>query len=103
MSIEQQIQQMQHVVASHIEQAKQDYEENRRFVRESREDWQRQLKESREQWQQQLEESKAEWDRGMSEMRTVMEARDKVADERVEKLVLAIRELLPGGRSRTAS
>lgn len=83
MTIDEKIERLEHVVAGHIEQAKKDYEENRRFVRESREDWQRQLAES-----------KAEWDRGMAEMRAEMAARDKVTDKRIGDLVSAIGEFI---------
>jgi hypothetical protein len=94
LTIDERIERLEHVVAGHIEQAKKDYEENRRFVRESREDWQRELRESRERWEQQLRESKEAWDREMNEMRTEMAARDKVTDKRISDLVLAIRDLI---------
>jgi hypothetical protein len=83
MTIDERIERLEHVVAGHIDQAKKDYEENRRFVRESREDWQRQLAES-----------KAQWDKGMAEMRAEMAARDKVTDKRIADLVSAIGEFI---------
>jgi hypothetical protein len=83
MTIDERIERLGHVVAGHIDQAKKDYEENRRFVRESRDDWQRQLAES-----------KAEWDRGMAEMWAEMAARDKVTDKRIGDLVSAIGEFI---------
>jgi len=94
MTIDERIDRLEHVVAGHIDQAKKDYEENRRFLRESREDWDRQRKESRQDWERQLAESKAEWDRGMAEMRAEMAARDKVTDKRIGDLVSAIGEFI---------
>lgn len=90
MTIDERIDRLEHVTAMHIEQAKKDYEENRRLWREQQQDiaaiWKRMEDRDRE--------SQRRHDEGMAEMRAEIAARDKVMDKRIGDLVGAIGELI---------
>jgi hypothetical protein len=74
------------VVSGHIEQARKDYEENRRLWREQQADiaaiWIR------------MDRRDAEWDRRFEAMRTEADARARELDRRVGDLVSAIGSLI---------
>jgi hypothetical protein len=89
MTIDERIEKLEFLLAGHIEQAKKDYEENRRL-------WREQQSHIEAVWmriERGFAESRRLHDEGMAEMRREMAARDAVTDKRIADLVLAIGEL----------
>jgi hypothetical protein len=97
MTIDERIERLEHVTAAHIEQARKDYEENRRLWREQQTDiaaiWKR-MERGFEESRQADAESRRRFDEGMAEMRKEMAARDQVTDRRIGDLVSAIGDLI---------
>ena len=103
MTIDERIERLEHITAAHIEQAKKDYEENRRLWREHQTDieaiWKRMdrgFEEMRSEMRSGFERSRQFFDRGMAEMRREMAARDEIMDRRIGALVSAIGKLVEG-------
>lgn len=101
MTIDERIERLEFVVAGHIEQARKDYEENRRLWREQQgrieerdRVWDRRTAELREAWDRRGAELREEWDRRNAELRKEMAERDRATDDRIAKLVSAIGELI---------
>jgi hypothetical protein len=86
MTIDERIERLEHVTAMHIEQAKKDYEENRRLWREQQQDiaaiWKRMEDRDREYAKQ-----KGETDQRLKEL-------GEETDRRIRELVTAIGELI---------
>jgi hypothetical protein len=99
-TIDERIEKLWHVTAAHIEQARKDYEENRRLWREQQTEiaaaWQRierGFEESRREaaeMRQQAADMRREAHVQMTEMRHQMAERDRITDERIGNLVSAI-------------
>jgi ElaB/YqjD/DUF883 family membrane-anchored ribosome-binding protein len=81
---------MEHILHGHIEQAKQDYEENRRLWRELRDNLEHNLEQSRKHWDQHFAESRRRSEEEWAQVRAEMAGRDKVIDARIQDLVSAI-------------
>jgi len=89
MTIDERIEKLEFLLAGHIEQAKKDYEENRRL-------WREQQSHIEAVWmriERGFAQSRRLHDEGMARMRQEMAARDAVTDKRIADLVLAIGEL----------
>lgn len=97
MTTEERLDRMEHVLAGHIEQAKKDYEENRRIWREFQSDrdaiWRR-MEERDKEWRAMMAERDRERHENFEAMRKESDKRGKELDERVDKLVSAIGELI---------
>ena len=91
------IEKLEHITAAHIEQARLDYEENRRLWREQQAEiaaiWKRMEERDRE-WTRRMEDRDEEWQRRMIEMDREMTERDRTMDKRIGELVTAIGELI---------
>ena len=99
MTIDERIERLEHITAAHIEQAKKDYEENRRLWREHQIEieaiWKRMdrgFEEMRLEMRRGFERTRYDFD----EMRREMAARDQIMDQRIAALVSAIGKLVEG-------
>jgi hypothetical protein len=97
MTIDERLEKLEFLVAGHIEQAKKDYEENRRLWRDQQSDiaaiWKR-MERGFEESRRGFDESRKRFDEGMAAMREEMADRDRIMDKRIGDLVLAIGELI---------
>jgi hypothetical protein len=96
LSIDERIEQLEHVTSAHIEQARKDYEENRRLWREQQTEiqaiWHRMEERDKHYqaiWDERDQKNKAE----QSAWRSEQASRDAVIDKRIGNLVTAIGEL----------
>ncbi|HEY1896710.1 MAG TPA: hypothetical protein VGG62_10580 [Terracidiphilus sp.] len=96
MSIDERMEQLEHVTAAHIEQARKDYEENRRLWREQQTEiraiWHR-MEERDKHYQAIWDERDRKYKAEQSESRYEQASRDAVIDKRIGNLVTAIGEL----------
>ena len=95
---------IEHVTAAHIEQARKDYEENRRIWREfqtEREAIWRRMEERDREFREQLTASQQQWNEQLTASQQQWNERGRALDERIGALVTAIGELirhLPGAK-----
>ena len=100
MTIDERIERLEFVTAAHIEQAKKDYEENRRIWREHQTEvaaiW-RAMERRSEEMDRRWEETNRRWretDDRWREARAAAVERDVQVDDRIKSLVSAIGELI---------
>jgi len=100
MTIDERIERLEFVTAAHIEQAKKDYEENRRIWREHQTEvaaiWrsmERRSEETDRRWHK-TDERWRKADERFGELRAEADERGRRLDERIENLVSAIGELI---------
>ena len=92
-TIDERIEKLWHVTTAHIEQARKDYEENRRLWHEQQTEiaaaWQR-MERGFEKSRLEAADMRREAHAQMTEMRLQMAERDRITDERIGNLVSAI-------------
>jgi hypothetical protein len=97
LTIDERLEKLEFLLAGHIEQAKKDYEENRRLWRDQQTDiaaiWTR-MERGFQETKERFEESRKSFDAGMAAMREEMAGRDRITDKRIGALVSAIGELI---------
>lgn len=109
MTTEERFARMEHILHGHMEQAKTDYEENRRLWRDlrdnqeqSRKDWADAFAESRRRSEEEWSHWREEQTELQRQSRAEADVRGKALDERIGKLVSSIGELIQrmdGGRA----
>ena len=97
MTIDERIDKLEFLLTGHIEQAKKDYEENRRLWRDQQTDiaaiWQRMEARDRE-WNDRIAREREDWTSRFNAYATENRDREQRIDARIEKLVSAIMKLV---------
>jgi septal ring factor EnvC (AmiA/AmiB activator) len=97
MTIDERIEKLEHVTAAHIEQARKDYEENRRLQRELQSHieaiWQGMERRDQE-YKQDMAERDRVYKQEQKERDQITDRRFRETDERIDKLVSAIGRLI---------